>query len=90
MLESNEWFALFDPRAELVRSSDFGAIQERRLRLANQLVVEVGVAGPSWAAVGPVDVGTRRVVHDGMVALCDPDGLLDALMLAVSVPLDSL
>lgn len=39
MLNSGDWFRLFDAHAELIRSGDFGAIQERRLRLPRGLVV---------------------------------------------------
>lgn len=84
MLESEDWFALFDPLAELVRQRDFGAIQERRLRLPSGLVVEVGIGNPSWASTDPVDHGTRRVVSDGILPLCDRLGLLRALVLTVS------
>ena len=83
LLRSDDWFHLFDPAAELVRVEDFGAIQERRLRLPRGLVVDVGIGRPSWAAVDPVDAGTRRVVSDGLAVLYDPINLLGALMLAV-------
>ncbi|SHH10705.1 Nucleotidyltransferase domain-containing protein [Jatrophihabitans endophyticus] len=83
LLGTHDWFAAFGPGAELVRSADFGAIQERRLRLPDGLVVEVGVGSPSWAATDPLDAGTARVVRDGFVALADPAGLLAALVAAV-------
>ncbi|WP_375490468.1 nucleotidyltransferase domain-containing protein [uncultured Jatrophihabitans sp.] len=84
LLESDDWFRLFDPHAELIRSEDFGAIQERRLRLPRGLVVDVGIGRPSWAAVNPVDPGTRRVVSDGLAVLYDPRDLLGGLALAVA------
>ena len=84
MLESNDWFRLFDPHAELIRTGDFGAIHERRLRLPQGLVVEVGIGRTTWAAVDPVDPGTRRVVSDGLVILYDPHDLLNRLALLSS------
>ena len=44
------------------------------------LVIEVGIAEPSWAATDPLDAGTERVVRDGVVPLHDPHGLLNALL----------
>jgi predicted nucleotidyltransferase len=73
------WLAAL-PRAELVRSGDWGAIAERRARLPSGLEVEVGIGEPSWAATDPVDPGTRRVVADGLRIVHDPDGLLARLV----------
>jgi predicted nucleotidyltransferase len=84
VLARTDWFGVFDPGALLVRSGDFGAIQERRLRLPDSTVVEVGVGHPDWADTAPVDDGTRRVVSDGLVVLHDPQGLLTELMHAVA------
>ncbi len=70
---------MFGDEVDIVRTADFGAIQERRLRLPTGLVIEVGIAEPSWAATDPLDAGTGRVVRDGMVPLHDPHGLLNAL-----------
>ena len=84
LLERPDWLAFFDPRAELIRAEDFGAIQERRLRLHDGLVVEVGIGMPPWAAVDPVDPGTRRVVSDGIVVVYDPSDLLDTLIRAMA------
>jgi hypothetical protein len=66
-----------------VRSSDFGGIQERRLRLGDGLLVEVGIGGPSWANTEPIDGGTRQVASDGLVPLVDRAGLLTGLMRAL-------
>lgn len=83
LLESDDWFCLFDPHAKLIRTGAFGAIQERRLRLPQGLVVEIGIGRTTWAAVDLVDPGTRRVVSDGLVILYDPSDLLSGLALAV-------
>lgn len=84
VLGSTAWFSTFGDDVELVRSADFGAIQERRLRLQDGLVVEVGVGERSWARLDPIDAGTEQVVQDGLVALYDPHGLLAGLREAVA------
>src|SRR6266851_587119 len=63
----------------LAGTTAWGALTERRLRMPSGLEVELGVACPYWAAVYPVDSGTRSVVEEGMRVLHDPDGLLRAL-----------
>jgi predicted nucleotidyltransferase len=84
LLESTAWFTAFGPDAELIRCRRFGAITERRLRLPDGLVVEVGIGAPSWAATDPVDEGTRRVVHDGFRPVYDPAAMLERLIERVS------
>ena len=76
--ETDDWMGELGCEA-LVRTTAWGAITERRLRMPSGLEVEVGVALPCWASVFPVDSGTRSVVEDGMRVLHDPDGLLRAL-----------
>lgn len=68
------WFTGLEPRARLVRSRSWGPVRERRYRLRSGLVVELGFAPLSWAAV-PLDPGTRRVLSDGHRVLYD-DGTL--------------
>jgi hypothetical protein len=63
----------------IVGTTAWGSLTERRLRMPSGLEVELGVACPYWAAVYPVDPGTRSVVEEGMRVLHDPDGLLRAL-----------
>lgn len=63
---------MFGNEVDIMRAADFGAIQERRLRLPNGLVIGVGIGEPSWADTDPLDVGTERVVRDGLIALDDP------------------
>jgi hypothetical protein len=62
---------------------DWGAVTSLRVHYAGGLEVEWGLAGVSWAGVGPVDPGTARVVRDGLVPLHDPGGLLARLEAAV-------
>jgi uncharacterized protein len=61
----------------------WGPLLERRFLLPGGLVVDCGLAPPSWAAV-PVDPGTARVVADGLVVLHDPYDLLARLVRAVA------
>jgi predicted nucleotidyltransferase len=80
--EREDWIAGLAPGAELVRTGDWGGVVERRLRLPSGMEIEVGFGLPSWAEPSPVDPGTRRVVRDGVRALHDPHGLLEALVAA--------
>jgi hypothetical protein len=70
--------------AELVRTLEWGPVTERRVRLHSGLDVEFGFVDPSWASTDPVDPGTARVVLDGCQPLVDREGLLEALITAVS------
>ena len=67
---------------DVVRTLSWGAVTERRVRLAGGLEVEFDVAAPTWAAVDELDEGTRKVVADGMTAVYDPDLLLARLLAA--------
>ncbi len=82
VLGSDGWSDLFGP-TQLVERRDFGAVQERRLRLGSGLEVEMGIATPAWAAIEPLDEGTEQVASDGLIPLYDPDGLLTHLLAAV-------
>ncbi len=62
-----------------LRTRRWGPLLERRFRLPGGLVVELGFAPASWAAVPP-DPGTARVVADGFVVLHDPAGVLARLV----------
>lgn len=77
--EDDRWIDELDGW-RLVRTQRWGVLTERRLALASGLEVELNVGLPSWAAVAPVDAGTRRVVSDGARILLDRDGLLRALL----------
>ncbi len=67
---------------EPVRIQSWGAITEWRFRTPSGLEVEVNIGSPDWAAVDPVDPGTRRVVTDGARPLHDPTGALAELLRA--------
>jgi uncharacterized protein len=66
------------------RDADYGALWSRHIRLQSGLVVEMGFAAHTWAATGPVDAGTARVVRDGCVILVDKAGLLAELVETVT------
>jgi hypothetical protein len=83
LLSNDSWWTVFGAGAELIRSRDFGQIQERRLRLQSGLEVEVGIGGPEWAATDPPDDGSVEVIRDGIQVLSDPEGLLRKLGAAV-------
>ena len=65
--------------ARLVRTREWGSRTGRRVALPGGLDVDFLVALPDWAAVDPIDAGTRKVASEGMRILHDPDGLLAAL-----------
>jgi len=72
-----DWFAGLRPGSRLVRRATWGPVREQRHRLRSGLLVELGVAPTSWAAV-PLDAGTRRVLADGHRVLHDPHGFAAA------------
>jgi len=73
-------------------SSYIGAAQEThgvarswRAWLGPNVELELTFAQLSWANTLPVDVGTRRVVSDGIQTLIDKDGLLRTVADAVRI-----
>jgi predicted nucleotidyltransferase len=82
LLDDRSWLTIFGSETVLVGERDFGLLQERRLRRPDGLEVEVGVAGPAWAALPP-DPGTAQVVRDGMYVIFDPEDLFAELISVV-------
>lgn len=80
-LAGSAWFTVLEPGAKLVRSQRWGPVRERRYRLRSGLLVELGIAPLSWAAL-PLDAGTRRVLSDGHRVLHD-DGTMSVAAAAV-------
>jgi hypothetical protein len=80
-VDADEWLHDFGS-PPLVRTQQWGVLTERRVRLSSGLEVEFGFADLAWAALTPVDAGTRRVVTDGMRPLYDPADLLSAVVAA--------
>lgn len=66
-------------RLEHATIERWGILTAVRARYDDGLEVELGLAPPWWAAVDPVDPGTRSVVRGGLRPLHDPRGLLRAL-----------
>jgi hypothetical protein len=62
----------------------YGYAWSRRIWLRSGIEVEILVARLSWAAISPLDAGTRRVVLDGCRILYDPDRTLERLCRAIS------
>ena len=83
-LEGKDWIAGPAPSAELLRTGEWGVIEERRLLLPSGLEIEVGIGPPYWANTAPVDPGTCAVVRDGLTSVFDPRGLLADLIAACS------
>ena len=83
-LEYKDWIAGLAPSAELLRTGDWGVIEERRLLLPSGLEIEVGIGSPAWAHTAPVDPGTRAVVCNGLTPIFDPQDVLADLVAACS------
>lgn len=84
-LDDSFWIAEAIGRpAVLVRSTSWGRLVERRVRLSSGLEVELGIVDRSWAATDPVEPGTARVIGDGARVLVDPRGSLVSLTAAVA------
>jgi uncharacterized protein len=80
-VDADEWLHDFG-NPPLVRTQQWGVLTERRVRLNSGLEIEFGFAHPAWAALTPVDAGTRDVVTDGLQPLYDPAHLLAAVVAA--------
>jgi rhodanese-related sulfurtransferase/predicted nucleotidyltransferase len=81
---SDDWIADLGATG-IVRRRSWGALEERRLALPSGLEVEVGLGHPGWAAVDPLDAGTRDVVRSGFRVLHDPYGVLRRLVDAAAL-----
>ncbi|MCH6170673.1 nucleotidyltransferase domain-containing protein [Pseudonocardia alaniniphila] len=80
-VDDEEWLHDFGS-PHVVRTQRWGVLTERRVRLGSGLEVEFGFAHPTWAALTPVDSGTRAVVTDGLQPLYDPALLLAEVVAA--------
>ena len=77
-LHNLDFIAEIAPRGRLVRSTQWGPVHERRVRLPGGLLVEFGITAPDWGAV-PLDAGTAKVLTDGCKILTDSGLIADAL-----------
>lgn len=82
LLRAPVWLGDFG-RVVSVVEEDWGEVTSLRVVYEHGLEVEFGLTTPAWARL-PVDVGTRRVVEDGLAVLYDPDGGLERLEGAVA------
>ena len=81
LLHDRAWISRFGTIVSVV-PEDWGRLQSLRVHYGGGPELELGIAGLNWAAVKPLDPGTAAVVSDGMKALYDPAGLLEALQRA--------
>lgn len=78
-LDEIDWSRVGAGRATW-RDENYGAVWSRHLVLDDGTKVELSFATPRWAAVDPLDPGTRRVLSDGCRVLHDPQGLLQTAL----------
>jgi hypothetical protein len=69
------------PGMRIVKWEDerYSVVWSRRLWFEPSCEVELSFGTLSWAALNPIDRGTRRVVLDAFRVLYDPDGLMTRL-----------
>jgi hypothetical protein len=76
-IRDRSWVSLFGKIVES-RVEDWGKVKSLRCFYEGGLEVEYGLTTPDWADV-PLDVGSQRVVSDGMRVLYDPLDTLNGL-----------
>ncbi|HVS80772.1 MAG TPA: nucleotidyltransferase domain-containing protein [Pyrinomonadaceae bacterium] len=76
-ISDQSWASAFGEVGEL-KVEDWGRVKSLRVFYKDGLEVEYSFALPDWADI-PVDVGTHRVVSNGMKILFDPRGILGRL-----------
>jgi uncharacterized protein len=83
-LEGGDWIAqACGQKADLVRTQEWGALTERRVRISSGLEIEFGFTAPSWAATDPIDPGTAEVIRGGCAPILDENALFERLIAAV-------
>jgi predicted nucleotidyltransferase len=73
-LEDSRWAERFGV-VEKHQTEDYGKLTSLRAWYRHGMEVEYGITSPDWAA-SPLDAGTRRVIHDGMIVLFERGDLL--------------
>ncbi|OGN89828.1 MAG: hypothetical protein A2Z74_07230 [Chloroflexi bacterium RBG_13_46_9] len=81
-LDDVSWVTHFG-KVKSQKIEDWGIVTSIRVFYSDGKEVEFGVAPLKWADL-PVDLGTHRVVTDGMMILDDKRGILKRLVEAVS------
>ena len=66
------------------QTATYGAVWSAHIELQPSAELELSFAGKTWAALHPIDPGTRDVVADGFKILVDKDGSLGRLILATA------
>ena len=61
------------------RDVQYGRVWSRHFRLADGSALELSFAEPNWAAVDPLDAGTRDAIAGGFRVLFDREHLLRQL-----------
>jgi hypothetical protein len=89
LLATDDWHRVLDGPAELIRSSSFGALAERRLRRPDGMEISLGIGAPGWLSVQPMYPGTAAVLTQGVVSIYDPNQLLQRATSAASQPIRS-
>jgi predicted nucleotidyltransferase len=69
---------------EILRTTAWGPVAERQVRLPSGLIVEFAFAEPSWASTDPVAPGAARLVHEGCIPLADPKNIFERLIEVVT------
>ena len=82
-VEATEWVLEIGGES-IIGTRTWGVLTERRVRMPSGLEVDIGVVTPDWASTAPVETGTAAVCANGLIALHDPDGVLQRLIRAVS------
>jgi hypothetical protein len=80
-LRNGDWVGTFGTPTDVV-TQQWGVLTAHRVSYSQFGEVEIGIAPSSWADV-PVDPGTREVVRDGIIAIYDPRGALNRLVVEV-------
>ena len=81
-LENTGWLERFGTVTSC-KTEDWGPATSLRVFFESGLEVEFGLTTTVWAEL-PVDVGTRRVVSDGMRVLYDSEDILGRLQQVVT------
>ena len=86
-VQSDQWLrelaAMLGFRIDVVDLERWGVALSWRAWLAADVELELTFARPEWAAVDPIDEGSRRVVQDGLRVMVDKDGRLKRLQAVV-------
>jgi predicted nucleotidyltransferase len=69
LLEDTRWIGTFGAPTR-TKIEDWGRVTSVRVWYTGGLEVEFGIADSEWGSA-PLEEGTRRVIEDGCIVLCD-------------------